>query len=313
MASALVLFVGPWRALSQLPPQLRVHWEGAADCPRSAAFDSELAHLLGGTAQTIEASTVHVRVGALSVSDPQAEPPGVERGYRLSLTMEIAGSESERVVELPTCSDVPRTAALLVATALEQGAIHERPQEAREQAPSAPRSPVAQSWSLRLGALGDAGSLPGLTAGPLVGLQWSLAQYRVWLDGRYLLARARADDDSRLVGKIDLFAGALGVARLWNVGGFLLGPLLEAELGSLRGRAHGGELARAHASAFWGSAQLGAVLERALGERVSLALAAQASLPWSRPQFGLLGEPAFYTTGHVAARLGLSVRVKLVH
>ena len=308
----------PWRVLSQLPPQLSVHWQAAPSCPRSAAFDSELSRLLGQTAQTIEPSRVDVRVSALASS-----------GYRLALALEVAGGQSERVLELPNCSDVPHTAALLVATALESSRAHPSaptvarapdgqprldqgapPAEKEAQRPAAQRIGSVQSFSLRLGALGDLGTLPGATAGPLAGVQWSLAEARIWIEGRYLWARARSDDDSRSVGKVDLFAGALGAAWLWKLGRFALGPLLEVELGALRGRAHG-ELARSHAGAFWGSAQLGALLERAWLDRVSLALSAQASLPWSRPQFGLSGEPAFYTTGHVAARLGLGVRVKL--
>lgn len=297
MVSAFVMLLTPWRALSQLPPQVRVRWQGAASCPRSATFDDELARLLGPQAQTIEPSSVDVRVHALATG-----------GYRLALTLEVEGGASERVLELPHCSDVPRAAALLVATALEQGTTHEPPAEEPRATPV--HTPILQSWALRFGALADLGSLPGATAGPLAGVQWNLSQVRLWLDARYLWARTRADDDSRLVGKIDLFAGALGMARLWNIRGFALGPLIEAELGALRARAHG-ELARPPARAFWGSAQLGVVLERALSARVTFALSAQASLPWSRPRFGLSGEPAFYTTGHAAARLGLGVRVKL--
>jgi hypothetical protein len=306
-----------------------VSWRAPASCPREA-FDAELARLLAGNTVRFDASV-------------QLTPRSA--GWSTTVTVD----DATRKLQLATCAEAQRTAALLIATAiapermaavapeppvvestsaasppekltpekltpLESAPVASAPREsapvASEAAPeppiTAPASP--RDLRLRLGALLALFSLPDVSGGPTLGVEyvrWGLVS---WIDARYLVARRTGDNDSSLLADVDLFAAGLGAAWLWKLGPVQLGPLLELEAGLLRARGQGERNAQAAASA-WLAPALGARVDTQLSRRTAASLYGAASLPLWRPGVQLGDEAAFYTTPPSGFRLGFVIRV----
>lgn len=257
---------------------LQIRWVGPLDCPRGD-FDRELLRLLGGEPPDAEAE-----VDVSTLADGR---------YHLSLQLMAADQPASRELSLASCPDVRHAAALLIATALQNGSASRR----------------AGGFALRLGAALDIGSLPGISAGPELGIVWRAGGLRLGIEGRYLLAREARDDDSQLRTDVDLLAGSVGTAYLFQLGPVALGPGLAIELGRLGAHARG-EQARDQGT-LWASALVGGRAELPLSEAFGLAFAAQLSVPLSRPSFSLEGEAPFYETSRVGLRLGLGLNVQL--
>jgi hypothetical protein len=270
---ALIVTTGKLRADASAPVQVR--WVASLACPRGD-FDRELARTLGDAPPS---ATAEVDVSELA-SGP--------RRFELSLQLTAAGHASQRRLDLATCADVRRAAALLIATALENV-----------------EHAAGPSWGVTLGGVGDLLSTPAITGGPELGLTAYLGALRLQLDARYLFARAVGDDDSRLSADIGLLAGGLTAAYMAPVGSFAIGPSLGVELGFLRGSGQG-EQARDEGT-LWASALLGGRFELPLRDWIGLTSALQLSLPVRRPSFSLAGEPPFYETRPVGVRLCFGV------
>jgi hypothetical protein len=225
--------------------------------------------------------------------------------FALALTMESAHGRAERNMELASCDDVRRAAAVLVATALTHDLA--APAEGDE---DRVENQSLEPWSLRLGALADLGSLPGASGGALLGLGYTpLHRAQVWLDLRYLAPRETEPDSDELSARIDLFAAALVGSYTWAYGAFSIGPSLELELGALRGRVTG-RRADGSRNAAWLSGFAGATSGYGLG-RVTLGFSVLIGAPLSRPAFIWGDDEGGYRTGAIAVRgqLGISVRL----
>jgi len=278
----ILLFAVRTRADASDP--LKIRWVAPLDCPRGD-FDRELTSLLGDTPPPAQAEV-----------DVSALPFGPRR-YHLSLRLMAADQPATRELELASCADVRHAAALLIATALQDA--NGRP----------PPTAAGSGLQLRLGAVGDALSLPAISGGPEIGIAWRMNGLRLGIEGRYLLAREASDDDSQIRTDVDLLAGSLAGAYVFPLGSVAVGPTLAVELGRLGATARG-EQAR-DGGALWVSALVGGRVELPLNGTFGLVLAAQLCLPLRRPSFSLAAEQPFYETSRLGLRLAIGMNIQL--
>lgn len=263
-----------------------IHWQGGVTCPRPAALERDL-----------EARSQH-DLSELAPLELLVEITPLPSGsVALSLIAQGGEDQHARQVELASCAEAERAAVMLIATAL-------APAEPSAEPPADEHA--YGPWSLRTSALLDLRAVPGVSGGPALGVALQLPlRFQVWADARYLFAR-----DSELLGgaraRVDLFALGLGGGLLWSRARWSGGPVLELELGALRGRANQG--AAGSRAAPWLSAWGGARGGYRMG-RFDLQLVAQLGVPFLRPEFSVGGGSARYLTGAVTGRvvLGLSI------
>jgi len=264
---------------------LKIRWVAPLDCPRGD-FDRELTNLIGDTPPPAQAE---VDVSALSFGP---------RRYHLSLRLTAADQPATRELELASCADVRHAAALLIATALQDASA------------DLPPTAAGSGLQLRVGAVGDALSLPAISGGPEIGIAWRMRGLRVGIEGRYLFAREASDDDSQLRTDVDLLAGSLAGAYVFPLGPLAVGPGLAVELGRL-GAAARGEQAGDQGGTLWVSALVGGRIELPLNGTFGLMLAAQLSVPLRRPSFSLAEEQPFYETSSLGLRLAIGMNIQL--
>jgi len=296
----LALFA-PASTRAQLPPRISLDVSAPASCPHTPLLEADVARLVGSEVGEVEPTEV-----MLSLTHEGGE------AHALGLTIVTRDERYERHMRLPTCAEAREAAALLIASALRPDlllSLPEAPAPVREEPPTERRAPRLGVW-LGLGGLLDARSLPGPSGGPSLGVGLSRRALRTSLDARTLLARRSDDPTSRFTALIDLFAGALGVAWLMQLGALRVGPAAALELGVLRARGSG-ERAPRDGTTFWSAAFVGAEAELPLHERLSLTLGLAVGAPLARPSFRLLDEPPFYVTSAVTGRLTLGVRLHL--
>jgi hypothetical protein len=308
-----------------------IAWRAQADCTREG-FDAELARLLAGSPALQRPFAAEVRLGKSFVMELRLEHAGArsERTLRLASCSDAQRASAlliataidpertqlsqstpspaapEPAVAAPPVVPAPVAAA---PTAPEPAASEPGPPAPPVPAPSSARVDVAarpRDAALRIGAQLAVASLPGVSAGPVLGGQLALGSLLVSLDGRYLFARRTRDGDSGLRADVDLFSAAAAASWRWRLGPLALGPLVELELGVLRAVGQGESAARS-ARAPWFSGALGLQLQPAVGGRISASLFALASVPFWRPGLQLGDEASFYTTSAVAFRLGIVV------
>jgi hypothetical protein len=272
--------------LAEASEESPIRWQGPPSCPRRAQFDSQLERLLSRRSAGLGRSVAQVRV--------------VERGldgFALHVTIVAPYGRSERDLTVSTCAQAQHAAALLIAAAVD---LDEE---------SSDETLYQESESeilLRAGALADGGSLPAVTVGPTIGVLFSGASVRGWVDARYFVPRRARDRDSSLVADLDLFVGALGIARLWKVGALALGPCVELEVGALRARATGELDARSGATLWLGSSAGVMVSHPRSARRVAdLGLSLLMSVPWLRQPFALGTEMPFYVTSTFGFRAAI--------
>lgn len=285
---------------AQVADRVSIQWDGPSSCPRPADLEAEVGRL-GPEAGHLQATSIALRVRERAPS-----------GFALRLTTQGSAGRGAREMELSDCAEVHQAAALLIATAL---APTSGTSEAREeQLPSELPAPARRPWSLRLTALGDLQSLPGLTAGPALGFGFGPRSVRAWVDARYLAA-ATANRDALPVA-IELLAGAVGSAYVWSRGAFAFGPAAEAEIGGLRARSLGARAAGRAAWGPWASLWVGALVDYEIRGRAALAVAALVGAPLIRPEFYVdeLGDGApsrVHKTAAFSARAHLSMTILL--
>lgn len=327
-ASACLLFA----RTSKAEPNLDVAWTAPAACSR-AGFDRELKRLLADAKLAARPLDAAVELAAREA-----------RSYALRLRI---ANGAARELELSSCAEAQRAAALLIATALNpeharedarsDGAPDPAQTTGREQtappgeiapapgqedppeqsavpqsAPSAssaePATRRAASWSLRVGAQLALYSVPAASAGPLLGVQRARGRVWTWLEARYLFARGTDDGDSALRAEVDLFTLALAAAWRWQVGDVAVAPLLELEVGALRAVGEGERAART-ASAPWAALGAGVRADLPLHGRLQLGMYAQGSVPVWRPGLQLGEESAFYVTAPIGLRTGIVMQL----
>jgi hypothetical protein len=280
-------------ARAQLPSQIEVRWQTSAACSKTANFEADLARRLGPDAERAQPLRIEVEIAALA-----------EAGYQLTLVAE-GSAEARRSLQVASCEEAERAAAVLIATAVVPAAASA---ESAEAAPSARAPSRRPPWSLRIGLLGDLAALPGPSGGPSVGVGYDFPRPKLWLDARYGIAR-ESNHSAEARSEIDLFALALGGAYAWQLGPVWLGPALELELGALRGRAAGAREAGSRAAP-WIAAFAGALLGADLG-RVTLTVSTALGVPLLRPEFQLEGQTNVYETSAITGRAQLGVSVPL--
>lgn len=282
------LFTPPLQAQAREASSIR--WDGPPSCPRRALFDTQLERLLSRRSSALTRSSAHVRI-----------VEGDLEGFALHLTVDAPHGRSERDLTVPTCAQAQHAAALLIAAALDLD------EETSGESPYQESSPKGETRTLlRAGAIADVGSLPAGTAGPALGVFFSGPSLRGWVDARYLIPRRARDTDSGLVADIDLFSGAIGLARLWKVGPLAVGPCVELEVGALRARAAGEQDSRTRATLWLGSS-VGLMVShpRSVRELADLGMSALVSVPWLRQPFALGDEAPFYSTSRFAFRAAI--------
>ncbi|MDB4976556.1 MAG: putative secreted protein [Myxococcaceae bacterium] len=309
----LAFLTVPPATSAQLPAQVSIAWRDEASCPRPLrlSLESEVARLLGPSAQKVEPSAFEAHVERLEA--------GVALPYRLTLEVRSNTHRAERQMDLASCAEAQDAAALLIATAIDPEAVMRTSAEAPPPEPPEvprPRPPslVPHRWSLVARGLFDAFALPGATAGPSVGVLLARPRFRVWSEARYLFARRTEQRAaSSLQADADLFALAVGTAYVWPFGALVVGPGAELELGALRARGHGGgnQAASLHDASPWGLLDLGGVAGYGVHRRVGLELSMFAGLPLFRPQLAVRGEREFYTTAALTIRVAVGVRISL--
>lgn len=273
---------------AQAQPQ--ISWQGDAACARPEELERELAARSEGDLAELGPSEISVEITRLS-----------EGGYEVSLELKGGQEEHARRVALGSCDEAQRAAVLLIATAL-------APTPAEPPA-AGPAEPIDElpPWSLRASGLLDVRSLPQITGGLGLGVGHRLSQrFQLWADARYLFARQSTVTGARA--QIDLFALGLGGALLWSRARWSGGPLLELEVGALRGKAsQGADGSRANP---WLSTWGGAMAGYQLG-RFGLGLAAALGVPILRPQFSVNDGTASYLTAALSGRVLLTLSLAL--
>jgi hypothetical protein len=193
---------------------------------------------------------------------------------------------------------------LLMAMALDP-ALQEAPPPAPKPPPGAQATPKLQ-LGVSIAGLFDARSLPGLSGGGSVGAALDLRGARLSLEARGIAPRSLTGLPEGGAAQLGLWAGALGLAYRFRLGPVWLGPALQLEIGALQLRASG--VPEAHdASTLWAAGAAGGTCELSLTPRWRLALNVLGSVPFTRPQFGLIGEPFRFTVPAAALRITFGV------
>jgi hypothetical protein len=168
-------------------------------------------------------------------------------------------------------------------------------------------TPDRRRAAVAVGAIGDAGSLPGLGAG---------LELSGWLELRPVRLAASASmlapQDKRLsdgsggsfqiaFGTVEVCAPrALGSSTFFACGGLELGYLWAQGIGVTRPR-QGGRM--------WEAARAEIGLAISLGSDLALVMRGGASIPFSRPEFALGGNTEVHRPSSVVARLALGVEL----
>lgn len=305
-----------------------VHWQAPAGCPDQRAVEQRVTTLLGRTPDEHELRAVGV---------VHAGPP-----WRLELETTIGGRRQQRTLEADDCRAVAEAAALVLAvsvdpmgTAIASAVPLEREDDpvvpeaspvevsraaaastVRGSPPAATRARARPQLSLRVGAGGESGAIPGGTGGGRLGLVLAAERGFLALEGSYWLDRLAAlrPEPPRRGATVGLGTAAIhGGVRLG--GPRVAVPLsIGLEAGGLRTRAVG--LAGGRDLALpWVAGVVGAGLLWSLTQRLALWGAVEGVLPLARPRVRVgrsggddlvLHEPA--AVG-VRALAGISIKI----
>jgi hypothetical protein len=300
-----------------------VRWTGLDSCVDHGEVAAEARRLLPADG-AYEPTQIVIDVQVLP-------PPAV--GYRIELSARSASRSAERTLVLASCDEARTAAGLLIALALDPGAVVAAdaleppsdatvapPADATTAAPPAPiapapraKAPIVRPASFALGpelAAGvviDSSVLPDLALGPFVAVGARIGLLRVALGGSYLPGAERgvAGDGSI---HATLLAGQLGTCVLWALdSGFEAGACAGAELGRYAARARGVTHGRSDAT-LWSAASVGAAAALGLSARVALVGSVSLLAPFSRPVLGLLEMDAAYVVPAASLRGTLGVR-----
>jgi hypothetical protein len=197
-------------------------WEAPSECPTARRIRDDVERLIGSGSH--EGGVKHVSV---QVTGDEAN------GYRVRLRFDEQKGESERILRGPTCNQVSRAAALLIALAIEPNAdISQEPEpepeppkpEPKLEPPKPQPKPVvvAQAprerdyrWVLAVGPAVEAGLLPALSPGLDLSLGLRIGVFEPELYASGFLPRSKDIDNSSAGGQFTLFtAGARACFRM---------------------------------------------------------------------------------------------------
>lgn len=335
---ALTLINAPARqTFAQTADRVSIHWHPRAACARPEALEREVARLVGPTVSRMEPLFADVNVHATK-----------QRTFALDLRIEGLTEQTERRIELGSCAEIQRAAALIITTAVQLAGRDTAPDFSRilpatpstsdtesasdpaadpkreaaaaqaeeKSAPPptridgpAPDRARPLAWWLRLGLLTDVRVLPGMTAGPNAGVGLYLRNVHAWLDTRYMFARERTDRAGTLHAEVDMFAAAVGAARPFEQGFLTVAPLTELELGLLRAYALG-ERNGGSAHAALATLFAGGRITARVREHLTIGLDASLGFLLTRPRFTLV-EDGLHRAPQWTARIALGLGVQL--
>ncbi len=293
------------RAYAQGAGPLRVSWRSDAGCDAPSDLAGEVARLTRPDIHPSENWSFEVLLTQQSTQT-----------VLLEFGAHGAQSLGTKRLEVASCREAQEAVILLIAMTLDPEAYGAPSTPNPARAPAEPHQelpavrpthrPAALSGSLGAAAVFDPWSLRSPTAGPAVFGALSFRSLQVRLAASYLFARDFERVPPGASAKVDLFAGALGAGLRFASAKVAGGPLLELELGALRGRASGVPDARTRAT-LWAAALAGLWLEVPAFGRLSARFSASAGAPLRRPRFDLQGGPNGYTAPVAFLRLELGL------
>lgn len=173
------------------------------------------------------------------------------------------------------------------------------------QSPAPPRLAAA----LRLAALGDRGSTPGLAGGLTGGVGLLAGNWRLDLAAVWLAPRPTSPRDG-LTAHIGVLAAQLRGCAVPRLGSLEFPVCLGFEAGGMRGRGSGDAITPANDWRPWLAVVVGPTLAWRFTRRLALLVQADLVVPVVRPSFTVDGFGEVYRAGQAAGRAGLGLEVK---
>lgn len=268
----------------------------------------------------------------------------VADGFALTLSLRDAETTRHRTIKAPTCEELGRAAALIVAIAVDPTVLerHELAQadaagisaKSREQGgchcrltdlplgisatPRCPPEPVCASprtpedlqpeqplrYRFGFGAKATVKALPQPSVGPSALVAYQVQSLRVQLTGDYQSAQAKSQEHRERGGDFKLLRLAPSVC--WLVAGtaWAAGPCAVVEGGVLTAKGFG-LLSTGRQNAPWFASGLGALAEIRVTPQAYLTVTGELGLPWAADKFTLAGE-ALFTPG-IYGNLGVGL------
>jgi hypothetical protein len=320
-----VLFTFPPTATAQpaTPPAFQLRWSAPVGCPAEPEVTRETQRLLG-------ASTAAARAPI----EAEGRVTAVKGGFELQLSVGPSGHASTRQLEAPSCDELARAAALVVAVAVDPSLSLPEAEgsgksplgalpacsEGMPAAVPAPTCPLCDScppppvprreqgspWHIALvaGVSIAYRELPQLTPRPNLGLAYRTQAHWLELSGGAAFAATGRSTD----GRVATFSHWYGVPRycfeaLLDWGRF--GGCAVLEIGRIRASGFGVTLPKTQRS-WWVAPGLGLQLTRRMRSGAELIVGAEALVATVRPDFYLASEPLFRPNLVIPAlRLGL--------
>lgn len=322
MAAAVMLAV-PLTAGAQAAP-FHLRWSGPINCPDEAQVARDTQRLLGG-------STAAPRDAPI---EADAQVTGAAGGFELVLRVGSTEQTRTRKLAAPSCDELARAAALVVALAVDPSlSLAEADQPKSSQSapgltcpepatvvsppicpvcasctspPAIPKPNADATWrsALVAGTSVAYGELPQLLPRPNLGLAYRADAF--WFE---LSAGAAFASSRRLSGgRVATFSQWYAAPRFCvqsELGWARVGGCAVAELGSVRASGFGVEFPKTQRD-WWVAPGVGLQLSRRMTSGAELFLGADALLAAVRPRFELALQPLFRPHLIIPAlRLGL--------
>jgi hypothetical protein len=317
---------------------LHVAWSAPQGCPQASDALARVQTLLGAEVGTVLHQPLEARAVVTELGSGR---------FRLDLEMRQGSDLGARSIEADSCQEVAQAGALVIALTIDPELLERRGPQQKEagapalpdvapgKAPSAPVSPSPPRASpppqvrssagdaalmaertegrrtLRFGPglslLGDAGSLPGLGAGPEfdVHAQWRWLRTElgfVWLPARRGLAAGHAD----VGGSIRLLTLAARGCAVRGSGVWTGGACIVFELGSMHATAFGAAV-NGSGDISWISPGLGLTGGYSLFPGLSLRARIEALVPLDRSEFILENVGPVHEPSQLVGRLSVGL------
>jgi hypothetical protein len=332
---ATLAFAGP--SLAGPPgtdPRFELSFQAPAGCPTSEQVRVEIADLIGERTNPVTAKTIAAVAAVVAVPD----------GYELTLSLRDGESTRQRRMHAPTCEELARAAALIVAIAVDPAVLERHDLATDESLGNAPKDAPRSSCHCRLteliepfstsprcppspvcappptpekplpelpsryrfgfGAKGSVGALPQVSLGPLVFGAYQGGALRVELAASLQSAQASVAGTG---GTGDFDLARLAARGCWLVAktSWSAGPCVAVEGGVLTAKGTG--VAQPHRqTAKWFGSTVGALFEVQVVENAYLTLSGDLGLPWFEDRFTLDGDAVFSPGIYGGAGVGLA-------
>lgn len=297
------------QAQAPVPARFELDWEAPEDCMSEGQARAAIEGLLGTRASQAAGASIEVRISRLESDRYQAEIEARREGEtgERSLHGESCARVSEATVLIAALVLDPSGAAL--RTAAQKVEPDPKPQAEADDEEDVDEPGPPLRFSIAARAVGDAGSLPTLTAGASLALGASLGALRFELQALAFLAQ---DATSGPVGgsgaRIGLYSGALrtclDAAHAFDRT-FTLAPCLAIEAGLSTGEARGisdGQSRRG----LWTAGLIGFSARQLFADALFLELLAEIGAALHRPRYQIDGFGGVFQASPVIGRTALS-------